>query len=312
MNNYYCECCNYDAKVKSSFDKHLRTKKHIKRFQDVSKMYPNVSTMYPNVSKMYPNVSKMFPETQENPSKVFQCKYCNKIFKYSQGLSKHIKYTCKENKDEDLKELVRLLNEQNNIKDKELKEMKETTEKQLELMNKQIDKLTNKLQIQQINNSNTNTNSHNNIVNYNVQLLNYDKTDYSHLTEKDYFKCIIDCNHCVKTLIEKVHFNDEKPENKNIYISNIKNKFVMLYKNNKWQLVNRKDQIDDLYEYNEYVLENWYEEYNKKYPEIVKSFERYLNNKDNDNDLIRKVKDDILLMLYNNRMINNDKVVEIE
>ena len=28
MKKYFCDCCNYDAKVKSSFDKHLRTKKH--------------------------------------------------------------------------------------------------------------------------------------------------------------------------------------------------------------------------------------------------------------------------------------------
>ena len=73
------------------------------------KMYPKCIQMYPNVSKMYPNVSKMYP----NVSKIFQCKYCDKIFKYSQGLSKHIKYTCKKNNDEDIKELVRLLNEQN-------------------------------------------------------------------------------------------------------------------------------------------------------------------------------------------------------
>ena len=29
MNKYYCISCDYDAKVKSSFDKHLKTKKHM-------------------------------------------------------------------------------------------------------------------------------------------------------------------------------------------------------------------------------------------------------------------------------------------
>ena len=28
MDKYYCKCCNYNAKVKSSYDKHLKTKKH--------------------------------------------------------------------------------------------------------------------------------------------------------------------------------------------------------------------------------------------------------------------------------------------
>ena len=54
---------------------------------------------------------------------------------------RHIKYTCKKNNDEDIKELVRLLNEQTKNKDKELCEMK----KQNENMQKQIDKLSNKL-----------------------------------------------------------------------------------------------------------------------------------------------------------------------
>ena len=142
---------------------------------------------------------------------------------------------------------------------------------------------------------------------YHIQILNYDKTDYSHLTERDYVKCIRDCNHCVKTLIEKVHFNDKKPENKNIHISNIKNGYAMVYKDNKWQLVKRKEQIDDLYEYNEVVLETWYKENKEKMPEMVKSFELYLKNKDNDEDdaMLNNIKEQILLMFYNNRLIEN-------
>ena len=46
----------------------------------------------------------------------------------------------------------------------------------------------------------------------------------------------------------------------------------MVYKDNKWQLVKRKEQIDDLYEYNEVVLETWYKEKKEKMPEMVKSF----------------------------------------
>ena len=29
MSTYYCECCNYYAKQKSNYIKHLTTKKHI-------------------------------------------------------------------------------------------------------------------------------------------------------------------------------------------------------------------------------------------------------------------------------------------
>jgi len=114
--------------------------------------------------------------------------------------------------------------------------------------------------------------------------------------------CIKNCNRCVKTLIEKVHFNKEKPENMNIYISSIKGNYVMVYKDNEWQIANRKEQLDDLFDSNEVVLETWYDEYKDKYPHIIKSFKRYLHNKEG-NDLIDRMKQDILLMLYNKRHV---------
>ena len=40
----------------------------------------------------------------------------------------------------------------------------------------------------------------------------------------------------------------------------------MVYRNNKWHLTTRKEQIDNLYENNELMLENWYNEYHEKYP----------------------------------------------
>ena len=50
-------------------------------------------------------------------------------------------------------------------------------------MKKQIEKLTKKLQIQNVNLVNNNwNNTQTNL--YNIQLLNHDKTDYTHLTSK--------------------------------------------------------------------------------------------------------------------------------
>ena len=234
--------------------------------------------------------------SKENDS-IFQCEYCDKKFKYKQGMYRHIKYTCKKSKDEDFQELARLLNEKN--KQLALKESKLETE--MKKMQKQIDKLTNKLQIQNINNGSViNGNVVNNNNTINIQLLNHNDTDYSHLTPKDYIMCIKDCNHCVKTLIEKVHFNSNKPENMNIYLSNIKGKYLMVYKDNEWQIQDKKSQIDDMYEYNEYMLENWYDEYVDKHPGIVESFKKYLKNRDS-NILLNNIKEEILVMLYNKR-----------
>ena len=272
MPDYHCKCCNYQTRIKTHYIKHLNTTKHKKCIQNVSK-----------TPKMYPKCIQ----------KTYSCKYCNKHYKYSQGLSKHIKYTCKNNQDEDLKELARLLNETK----EEMNEIIESKNNQLEKMQKQIDKLTTKLQIKNIVNGDI---INNNV--YNIQLLNYGKTDYSHLTEIDYVNCIKDCNYCVKSLIEKVHFNKNKPENMNIYISSIKGNYVMIYKDNAWQIQDRKEQIDDMYDYNEIILDKWHDEYRKKYPEMINSFQKYLKNKD-DSDTINEVKKEILLMLYNKRQL---------
>ena len=242
---YVCKGCDYTTTYPANYKKHLETKKH-KALVDA----PHV------------------------------CKYCDKEFKFRQSMYRHIKYTCKKNKDEDIKELVRLLN-------KERDDRKE--------LEKQIEKLAGKLEIHGVNGSFNTTNIQNNIT-----LLPYRQTDVSHLTDDDYKKCIKKVNHCVKTLIEKIHFNPEKPENMNIYISNMKDKYLMIYDGANWNLANKKDEINRLYEDKEMLLEEWLD--TNPEAELKDKFLRYLKNKDIE-DCLLKFKDDIKLILYNGRVL---------
>jgi len=292
MEKYKCVSCNFYTNHKPNFQRHLKTKKHRICSSNVALCSPDVALCSPNVA---------FSEEKHLPKKVYECKYCKKVLQHHTSLSRHIKYSCKQNKDEDLKELARLFNE----KEKKMNTNDGELVQQIQKMQKQIDKLTNKLQIQNINKGTVNnTNNTNNTIN--IQLLNHSDTDYSHLTHKDYMTCIKNCNNCVKTLIEKVHFNPEKPENMNIFLSNIKGNYVMVYKDNEWQIRNKRRQLDDLYDSNEVLLETWYDEYKEKYPHIINSFKRYLKNKDGD-VILNRVKDEILMMLYNKR-----KMISIE
>ena len=84
MTNYYCECCNYNAKQKSNYEKHLKTKKHQLASSNVQFFKQNEPFFKQNVpffDEKVVNLSKKTP---------YQCKYCLKYFKYSQGLSRHI------------------------------------------------------------------------------------------------------------------------------------------------------------------------------------------------------------------------------
>ena len=272
---YYCKYCDYNAKVKSSFNKHLKTKKHLESTQSQQKV--NIES-----TKSQQKVNIKLIKNKDN-----NCKYCNKSFTTKQAMYRHIKYTCSQNTDESIKELCRLLNDKEKILKEQGAHIKHLYER--------IEKLSSKLQINNINNGIITNN-------VNIQLLDYDKTDYSHLTDNDYVNCIKDCNYSIKTLIEKVHFNNNKPENMNIYISSIKGNYVMVYKNQQWQILDRKSQLDDLYEFNEIILSDWYKEYKNKYPDMINSMKLYLKNSE-ENEIINEVKKEILLMLYNNRKI---------
>jgi hypothetical protein len=99
-------------------------------------------------------------------------------------------------------------------------------------------------------------------------------------------------------MIEKIHFNPTKPENMNIYISNMKDKYIMVYDGTNWNLANKREEIDKIYEEKELLLEEWLEE--NKDQEMKDKFMKYINNRDDD-ELINSIKEDIKLMMYNKK-----------
>merc|ERR1712196_329054 len=109
----------------------------------------------------------------------------------------------------------------------------------------------------------------------NIKILAYNKTDLSHLKDKDFMGFIKHANFCVPHMIKKLHFDPNKPENHNIYISNIKNNYVMVYDGDKWNIKNRNDIIDDMIEDKTNILEDKIEDWIEKgqdYPIIMKKF----------------------------------------
>ena len=214
-------------------------------------------------------------------------------------MSRHIKYTCKKNEDEDLQELVKLLNEikeeNKSIKAENLK-IKEnfTTEirrrnKELARKERNILKLKNKLQI------NTNNNC---IINHqNIKILNYKDTDLSHLTNNDYVYCITRTNNSIKAITELIHFNPEKPENMNVFKSNLKNDYISIVENDEWVV---KKYLEDFMEDKELILEDWLNNQEEQYPGLRDKFNLFISNKENE-DMLNSIKENLNLLLYNHR-----------
>ena len=198
----------------------------------------------------------------------------------------------------------KIIDEKLKIQKKELKKefYKELKKKEQELKekDKQISELIKKTGV------NIGTQ---NIQQNNIKILAYNKTDLTHLKDKDYIKFLSHSNFCVPHMIKKLHFDPRKPENHNIYISNLKNNFVMIYGGDKWNIRDRNEVINDMIEDNTNILEDKIEDWlekGKQYPHIMKKFNRYLEKKEND-IVLDKIKQEIKFILYNNRTVVNEE-----
>jgi len=287
---FTCECCHYVTTVKCNYAKHLASNKHIiQKYKQTAAYKADVSKVSENQQKVIPEQTLTNPESA--PKDGIFCKYCDKSFTFKQSMYRHIKYSCTKNKDEDLKELVRLMNlkmeSERNEFQKQLTQQQKVFDKRLDTQSKQIEKLMGKLEI--------NGSFNNNTIN-NITLLAYRNTDVSHLTTEDYMGFYKRVNHCVKTLIEKIHFNPEKPENMNIYISNMKDKYMTIYDGQNWNLANKKQELERLYEEKEQMLEEWLE--SNPNPLLKEKFAKYLSNKGSD-ECLQHIMEEIKLMMYN-------------
>lgn len=218
----------------------------------------------------------------EIPSKIC-CKHCNKNFTTKRNLERHENYNCR----------VSL----NDIK-KANQTIKELQEK-LELAEKKLESAITPNQTINIDNS------VNNII---VVLNGYNETDVSKLTDKHFIKAINKMCLSVPTLIKDVHFNPMIPENQNIYISNLRNGYVMVYNadTKNWDARPKGEIIDKLINDREYDIQEWLGE-GEKYPKAMEKFNEYLDKKEDDG-VQKMIKDEIELLLYNNRtMITNKK-----
>ena len=318
MVNYTCPRCGFITNIKTKYTNHLRRKYLCKNKISDDKLYNefikyniseklNNSNLNPSESKLNPYESKLNPlKSKLNPfvskitskklKKKFKCIYCNKDYSTSSNVSKHLKKcTEKQNDDEEKQNLMNLIEVLNKQIEEQRKE-KEEYKIELAKRNNQIDELIKKAGI--------NIGTQNNIQ-QNIKILAYNNTDVSHLTDNDYLKCLKHSNFCIPHLIEKIHFNPKKPENHNIYISNLKNNYVMIYNGNKWMLNDRDESIQNLIDEKESIIEQKLEEWienGEKYPDIMKKFNRYLEKKENDT-VLNKIKSEIKLILFNNRDI---------
>jgi len=303
--NYQCYRCGYTINDKTKMKIHFGRKSQCKpklnniildEYKEsilLGVKYKELKNNNKSAKKSSEILQKSSLLSANNPQKSSdnKCKYCEKEFASYKNKWRHENKNCKEKKKgeeakDSMDKLVKLLNEQLKERDKQIKEQ-----------NKQIEELIKKAGI------NNSTNNITNNIQNNIKLLAYKDTDLSILREKDIIKCMHHSNMCVPHLIKMIHLNPKKPENHNVYISNLKNGYIMVYNGEKWNTLNRDEVIQDMINDKECLIQDKVEDWIENginYPIIMRKFERYLEKKEK-NVVLNKIKEEIKLILFNNR-----------
>jgi len=195
---------------------------------------------------------------------IIQCEYCEKSYKTKPSLKRHLK-TCKVKKEQHEKEVGELKQEVAVLR-AELKATKEAK---------------------------TSTTINNNTIN--IQINSLKDTDFSRLNDKHFQHALNRVLMSVPKLIELTHFNQKIPENHNIYISNQKGKYAMVFNGHEWELKNGQETIEQLINSHEYELEQWAED-----KQLTDKYEKYLMVKDKEG-AEDTMKEEVRLLLYNKR-----------
>ena len=225
---YKCDICDFKTNIKTHHTRHLKTNKHIKNIKEFESIKNNENKFLINCSL---NEQKKY---KNNEKSIFSCELCNSTFSTRYNLLRHKKKNCN--------------NLQSN-EDIEILKLKKDIEK-LKLQN--IEKKEGNI------NNFVNNNSNNKIT---ININNYG--DEKNFLKKSLIKKILEMPfNGIPELIEKIHFNNEYPENQNIRLLNKKDNKLQIMKDKKWNYVNKNETFKNLIEDKNLIMENLYKKIN--------------------------------------------------
>jgi uncharacterized C2H2 Zn-finger protein len=237
---YECEKCGFKTENKKDYQKHLKTKKHLK----------NVGELDNDENLSYtPNIP--FCAISED---MFECDFCNATFKHKSGKYRHQNQNCKVKKSQ-IAIIEQMRSEMREQEVRYTKHMMMQEERHTEQM-KELMKLT-EIALSKPSGGNRNCN---NTTNNNIIIHAYGKEDISFLKDKDFLEMLNNSGTSVQTLVKKIHFNEEHPENKNVKITNKKQPYAKVYNGDKWLIKDKKETITNLVEDKMNLLDSKFDE----------------------------------------------------
>jgi hypothetical protein len=231
---------------------------------------------------------------QNNPvNKIFKCSFCEKTFTLQSNKRRHELHRCKENPD-----FMDILLDSKNTKIKSLENKNEALQKDKEKLEEERKELYK--QVSTLLDKVGDTNIQNNII-----LNNYGNEDLSHITDSLKTELLGIPYASIPKMIEAIHFNDKKPENKNIMITNKKENLVKVFEGDKWIYKNKNETISELVDKKYSIIDEHYDviETSKSItPHIKTTFTKFRKvYEGGDEEMVANLRKQCELVLLNNR-----------
>jgi len=160
-----------------------------------------------------------------------------------------------------------------------------------------------------------NNNTTNNLLNIaKVNIVKFGSENISHISDDMYKKILGRGVRAIEEFIECSHFDKTHPENHNIYITNIRNEYLVLYDGDKWIITQRDEKLEDIiYAKSDFLCRKFKELSNSMNPNDVFKFKKFMEIKD-DQTTIDLIKHELVLKFYNNRHVPAElrKQIDIE
>ncbi len=268
METFKCICCNYSTTVKCNYKRHLITMKHIR----------NINKNGNNLKKTQKDPKKT-QKDPKRPSKIdekdkYDCMYCGSVFSTLAHKRRHELHRCQNSEAVNERKLRE--------NEKEIKELKKEHRKTVELLLSKVG-TTNNI-----------------ITNNNLNINSYGKEDMSHITDAFKTQILNSPYKMIPKMIEQVHFNENKPENKNIVLPNKKENKIKIFTNNKWIYKNKDQILNDLIDGKYFIMDTHYETICNKIKN--KNYEKFRDKYDDkDKEVLDLIKQESELVLLNNR-----------
>ena len=300
MSDYICSKCNEEFPNKSLFDRHINRK-----------------------TSCVINYLKISDDK-------YACKFCNKDFTRSNYVKVHIE-TCVEKIKIDKEKEINKLNELLEEKDEKINLLTAKVQRlEIELNSfkkkkKTLVPIQQPIQpVQPTTNSNNTTNSHNttntntntttnsnnvmensnNTTNNNTIIVNFGNESIAKLSAKDRKEILMECMLSISKCAEKVHFNDNIPNQQNTYLTSLKAQHGFKYVDGDFVATDLDELVEEILEKRKEdvreILENRKDMKISKFT-IDKIYD-LLDQLDNGNEeKIQRIKTEIKYVLYNNR-----------